>query len=207
VDQNFAQGRLSLQRAQATYDTALDSFKLQLGLPPVLPATLDSEELRQFELNDPRLELLTAQNEETRIELLQYSENELPAIADIQEFYAACEEVLDRIPELSAKVESELELWRSRLQPAGDETGVDEVPDIHRQHEAELATRLTQIMGETSAEFPLDVTQLRSAKEAIDTDERLLAWQRLNTLCGDRYVCGADSDSGLSHSDQATAYI
>ncbi|MEZ6059715.1 MAG: TolC family protein [Planctomycetaceae bacterium] len=83
VFQQYQQSRLSLLRARQALQVAFDQFKLQLGLPPTLEVTLDSDELKLFELSDPRLDQLTDENESVRVQLLQYSELRLPADEDV----------------------------------------------------------------------------------------------------------------------------
>ncbi|WP_158521147.1 TolC family protein [Fuerstiella marisgermanici] len=188
VYQEYAQGRLSLMRAQATYNTELDRYKLQLGLPSTLHVKLNSEELKQFELNDPRLEKLTDRNDATRIGLLQFSEDELPSMSELRPFYAECEAMLDLIPELTSEVKSELETWTARLKADTERTSgdPDDEASVERQRELELAERLTKVISEILAEFPADVEQLETARTAIDADKPLLAWEALNLLCGDQ---------------------
>ena len=50
VESSFYRQQRSLLAAKVQYQTALDSFKLQLGLPPELAVVVDDEFLNQFEL-------------------------------------------------------------------------------------------------------------------------------------------------------------
>lgn len=44
-----------LRNAERNYQNALDRFKVQLGLPPNMPVTVDDSLLKQFQLIDPRV--------------------------------------------------------------------------------------------------------------------------------------------------------
>jgi len=56
VFQSYQNGRLSLLRAQNEFETALDFYKVRLGLPPALPVTLDESLLSSFQFTDRDLE-------------------------------------------------------------------------------------------------------------------------------------------------------
>lgn len=180
VYQDYQEGRLSVLEARASFNTALDAYKLQLGLPPTMAAILDSEELQQFELNDPRLEQLTDSNAQIRLELLQYSEESLPSIEELRAFHAACQATMDEIPARTDDISAELNEWKMRL--AAEDSAVADSEDEYRRKE--LAQRLGEIMQEMHDEFPDDLALLANAGAAIDREERLQAWQALTALCG-----------------------
>ena len=50
VESTFYEQQRSLLAAKVVYQTSLDNFKLQLGLPPELPVVIEDELLNQFEL-------------------------------------------------------------------------------------------------------------------------------------------------------------
>ena len=53
VFQSYQSGRLSLIRAQNAFETALDAYKIRMGLPPDLATKLDDSLLSPFQLTDP----------------------------------------------------------------------------------------------------------------------------------------------------------
>ena len=184
VYQDYEQGRLSVLQAQASYNTALDRFKLQLGLPSTLAAVLDSEELQQFELNDPALEQLTSDSEITRIGLLQYSENELPTSEELTDFLNESKRVAGELPYFINEVKQEIVDWKTRIaEKAQAPTSEHAAQDDRR--EAELADRLLEITGEIEADLSVDQQTLTDAKQAIDSGDSLAAWNLLNELCGE----------------------
>ena len=58
VFQSYQAGQLALIQAQNDLETALDTYKIGLGLPPALPARLDDSLLNPFQLTDPALNAL-----------------------------------------------------------------------------------------------------------------------------------------------------
>lgn len=194
VYQEYEQGRLSLLQANAAYNTAIDGYKLRLGLPPTLELGLDDDELKQFELNDPQLEELSQQNETNRIAVLQFSKDELPTIAELQDLLAACEDVAKQIPKFADAVESELEGWKDKASlslekganHAEDGNAADQ-PDAEEQRQLELAKRLTKLSNEIQNDIPNDLELLQDAKKTIDDGKVLAAWLQLTELCGGKF--------------------
>jgi len=135
VDQVFTsyqQGKLSLIQASSGLETALDSYKQTLGLPPDLPVKLDDSILEPFQLASPQLEKLQGDLEQF---FSEYREMEkAPPLASLRAGFAQMKVYQGRLLELAKEVEGELERWRK--QPAAEKQ--DEA-----QLRRELATRQT----------------------------------------------------------------
>ena len=183
VNQDFDQGQLSLLQARAAFDTALDAYKLQLGLPPTQPMSLDSDELKLFELNDPELEALTSRNEVTRVQLLQYSKQELPELAQLENFLNDCEQLTADIPAIATRIDAELRAWSQRL-PDADFSDDGEASADSDDRNSELANRLSLVMAEIQESFSEDSQQLVRVRAAIAAKQTEDAWAQLNKLCG-----------------------
>ena len=69
LEQQFQQARFQLISAEASLQTQLDSFKIQLGLPPDLPVSLDDSPLDLFEFSDPALEDLRGINDQLALDI------------------------------------------------------------------------------------------------------------------------------------------
>ena len=61
VFQRYQVGRLALIRARNDLQNSLDSYKIQLGMPPELPVTLDDSQLDRFEFTSPEVVQLELQ--------------------------------------------------------------------------------------------------------------------------------------------------
>jgi outer membrane protein TolC len=145
VFQQYQQGRLSLLSAQQSLQTALDQFKLLLGLPPQLEIELDPETLSPFELNDPDIEALQEENEQLRLELVQ--SDEPPALAEIKQRYDRLKNSQDKMVALKKQLQEEFDRWSKRLkdsQRAG--MSADDQETLDRQ--LELAERLGKALEE-----------------------------------------------------------
>ncbi|MCA9066311.1 MAG: hypothetical protein KDA96_24760, partial [Planctomycetaceae bacterium] len=178
VYQDYEQGRLSLLQAQQSYATALDGFKIQLGLPPSLEMTLDAPELNQFELNNPELEQLMTDNEVAQLRLLQFSADELPSPDQLTEVLTEIERIRKEIPVLSREVHDELDRWRSRfehldLEPSGMED--DSVSGLIR--EQEFAERLAEALQEIDQEAPADTKAFEECQAALASGDLAAAWE------------------------------
>ncbi|MFN9721264.1 MAG: hypothetical protein ACK58L_21410, partial [Planctomycetota bacterium] len=115
VYQDYEQGRLSLLTAQAAYQTQLDGFKLRMGLPPSLEAELDDADLQQFQLNNPVLDELTAENEEWRIRLLQFDDANRPSVEQLVSTHSALAAIADELGPVAREVRTEADEWLARL--------------------------------------------------------------------------------------------
>lgn len=61
AQQALFSGQRSLLTARATYESAVDTYKVALGLPPDLPVTIDDRFLEQFKLVDPAMSQLQSE--------------------------------------------------------------------------------------------------------------------------------------------------
>ncbi|MBO0700946.1 MAG: TolC family protein, partial [Zavarzinella sp.] len=117
VFQAYQQARAGVAQTTAGGQTALDSFKLVLGLPPRIPVELDDGPLAPFVLVDPKLEALREQ-----IDLYQRARNRdlgaPPPLADLRAQYRELDALADRVAPFIESVIRELEDWGKTLDPA-----------------------------------------------------------------------------------------
>ncbi|MBX7165815.1 MAG: TolC family protein [Pirellulales bacterium] len=201
VDQVFQQyqgARLSLLSAQLQLQTALDRFKIDLGLPPQLEVTLDEALLRPFQLNDERLERLRDGNEALFLSLLQ--SDAPPPEADLRRGYETLRQQQTALVELAAEIETELVRWEEQLRRAGasqanaagpqrttNDPRLDRAQEQRRQ--VELAARLRAALGEMRMALQHDQAQaeqdLAGLTAACATDDgRQAAWMAIRELTG-----------------------
>lgn len=114
IAQSYQQARLTLLQQEAGYQTNRDQYLVeQLGLPSNLPVTVDESLLKQFELNDPRLDSLRKTNDELYLSLLQYDRPPERAV-----ILSTAEKVLDEfkaLREVAGVVAGELKQWQARI--------------------------------------------------------------------------------------------
>lgn len=96
-----AQNRLMSLRA--AYETQLDAFKVQLGLPPEVAMEIDDPLLRRFDLIDP--DLLTAQREANEL-LRQLRDPQTPLPADWT----------DRLRSIQASIRQQVDIVKADLE-------------------------------------------------------------------------------------------
>lgn len=187
VYQDYEQGRLSLLTAQATYNTQLDAFKLQMGLPPTLEAQLDDTDLQQFQLNNPELDKLTAENEDWRIRLLQFDATNPPSIDDLTSAHAALAAIANELEPVGTEVREETNEWLKRLkeereqQTTANSTG-DERSELERRQE--LAERLDTILTELGDDAQHTQEELESAEKYIASRDPMKALEALGNISG-----------------------
>lgn len=188
VYQDYEQGRLSLLTAQAAYETALDQYKLQLGLPPTLEAGLDDSDLRQFQLSNPLLDQLTSRNETVRVELLQFDEATLPDTEHLTSAHDALAVILAESLPIVREVEGELANWTARLEAERTTIEMLEPADERRsefERRAELASRLASILDELVEDAGTTEAQLTQAFEFISGNDRVNALKTLHLVSGE----------------------
>ena len=216
VFQQYEQSRLSLLRARQDLDVALDQFKLQLGLPPTLKVTLGSDELKLFELTDPRLEALTERNDEIRIQLLQFSELRLPADEDVELLsdrdrqalnlrlseigLPAVEQIRDLTPQERSQAEA--------LYAASNLPTIEELQQIHAAAR-KVADQVPVFADEIREELQRWKSSLEEEDASADSDETAIEnseFERERDLCRDLEEFLNEITDEFSHdADQADA--
>ncbi|QDV33994.1 TolC family protein [Tautonia plasticadhaerens] len=121
VAQQFQAAQLGLVSQEASLETALDFYRIGLGLPPELPVTLDDAPLRMFELSDPRLETLRDRNEALYLSLLQT--DEAPPTGQLAEAAGALAAEFDELRAVLGDLTREFDAWRLSLGPIDPESG------------------------------------------------------------------------------------
>jgi outer membrane protein TolC len=186
VYQDYEQGRLSLLTAQLAYATALDSFKIQIGLPPTLSADIDDSDLRQFALNNPALEELTQQNEVIRIELLQFDKDNLPTLATLSSAAGELKKISEQVSEIEDEIREEINSWLERLKEEHEQLSGDSDDDQRNEHDRrqQLASRLDKILAELVDDADANRTLIVEAKASIADKQTVIALDSLNAVCG-----------------------
>lgn len=185
VFQNYQQARFSLQAAELNLQTALDRYKVQLGLPPVLEVRLDDALLRRFELNDPRIDALRDRNEVLRLKLVQADNAPPPEI--LVQWLDEAVAIEEDMAEMVASAEADYAAWEQSI----EETPPDEPTDPgERDHqealnegrtERDLADRMRGTLADVRQDYEGERVEIRRIREAREAqgDEATFAALRL----------------------------
>jgi outer membrane protein TolC len=188
VFQSVQSTRLQLVSDRASLESALDQFKIRLGLPPELEVRLDESLLDRFVLNDPRLDDLAERAEALHLELLQ--PDQTPSREFLAQRYQRLLALYGELKEVLDEVQGELQQWNARL----GERGADDTGQAPNQTEQVLAGEL-QIQREAAEILQAQYEELQTTLEedVWDADAGLFAlptappedaWQALQELAG-----------------------
>ena len=160
--QGFLQSRLDVTTSEVNLQTALDQFKLGLGLPPRIPVVLDDAPLKPFVLTDPKLDAVRDE-----VENFQKARNRdidaPPPLNDLRQQYVEFEALTGRLEPFIAAVAAELADWGQHL-PTGDD---------------DPARRARAANNQFRETFPETAGDLTKFREAAGTDAAELAqWMR-----------------------------
>ncbi len=185
VAQQYQAAQLTLVNQQVNLETALDFFRIGLGLPPDLPVTLDDAPLDMFELNDPRLEDLRQRNDELYLSLLQ--DEAAPPLEVLDEAAGALIEGFAELRALLDEALGEMFLWRTRLGLI-DALGERPLPpdDLEdaQASQVELAERLRLNLQRTSSALDESLQKAILVRETLDSTDPEEVWTALRDLSG-----------------------
>jgi outer membrane protein TolC len=191
VEIQYQQAQIGLLQQRANLETRLDAFRVQLGLPPDLPMTIDDAPLKTFELESPRIAELREANDALYLALLQTDET--PPREELSRVAAELEANLEALAGVAAEVRPDLDRWRRAVGQVDDrgERPLPEPPDDPvARFEFELAANLATAFAEAEAAIPEDLEAVRALRARLPaTAEARLAddWKALRDLVGDRY--------------------
>jgi outer membrane protein TolC len=168
VFQSYQQAKLSLIQAQVGLQTALDTYKRALGLPPELPAKLDDALLEPFQLAAPELEKLQG---ELEVFFAGYREmDKAPPLASLRTGLERMKDFQRRLVQLTTQVEGELERWRK--QPA-----VDTKDEAQLKRDQATREALERQMPEFRADLNKLAKDLDKDTAALSEKTRDADWQ------------------------------
>jgi outer membrane protein TolC len=170
--QNYQQARLAVQNGQTALATSLDSFKIQLGLPPTLPVKIDESALAPFQLTDPALDTLQDEIEKT---LAHYREMEqAPPLADLQDGFGRLKDYQRRTMAFIESVREEIKRWEA-LPEEGDDP-----QRLARRRAAQRA--LAQQLPELGGDLVTLRRDIERGAAGLRADRRRESWELLQRL-------------------------
>ncbi|MEO1530156.1 MAG: TolC family protein [Planctomycetota bacterium] len=143
----------SLLTSKAAYQTQLDSFKLQLGLPPELPVTIEDPLLDRFILIDPALTELQNEVEQVLSSLRQMRDAPIPETLD---------EIDQRIEKLSARINGQHDSARTEM------TRLDEIVPKRRAQLERVRDRIDDLDADVDRRV-YDVAAMETRVEDLKT--------------------------------------
>lgn len=187
VFQSYQGGRLQLIRAQNDLETALDQFKIRLGLPPQLEIELDDSLLTPFQFNSPEI---TQLQEEVERFLAEYRElDQAPTLGRLQEGFAVLRTLYEQSLEQFLIVQEELQQWT----PETTQSASQDADQREREQAAResLETRLEELLAEVqkfeqALEMETTAAPARTAAETWVSVQGLA--RRLSSYIGDAFV-------------------
>jgi outer membrane protein TolC len=177
VDQafrTFLSARLGVKQAEASYQSGLDRFKLQLGLPPTLPVELDDSQLNQFQVVAPELEKL--REDSSNFQLARFKElNDVPTAEKLKQSYRELEGLVKRSPPMHALVAREL---TEGMKQFGKPLSPGEDPD-QRQRTRQDYDRFQKTLAEVDQELKALPGKITANAGQIDGSPRKTSWEKL----------------------------
>lgn len=123
VFQSYQAGRLALIRARNRLQNSLDSYKIQLGVPPEFPVSLDDSQLDRFQFtSDEVVDLEQSANE--LLQRVRAAEEGFDADT-LQESYGLLQQQVEKLLEQIESVDVELQTWERNVQEGDDEAETD----------------------------------------------------------------------------------
>jgi outer membrane protein TolC len=174
VDQayrGFLAARLGVAQAEADLETALDSFKIRLGLPPTLRIDLDDAPLAQFQLVDPELEKLREEGDRFQAERFKELDR-LPSLPSLRQSYDRLLELTNQTPPLIARVERDLHRAEQRFRRSVEDSEQRE----RSQREFERYRQAIADIRRTLSDLP---DKIRRQREQLATGAVRQGWEQL----------------------------
>ncbi|MCA8986671.1 MAG: TolC family protein, partial [Planctomycetaceae bacterium] len=170
LESRLASARIQLLTARRRFRDSLDSYKIQLGLPPDIEMTIDDSALEQFELIDPELDQIRAEIEES-ISLIGQLDDQNPdgeiigaSLVELERLYTEISQGgYQLVAQDMTKVTSREE---KRLSEIGDETTRERTARTITRDRAQLEDANIKI---TALRRRLD--RLRQDVELMSTEE------------------------------------
>jgi outer membrane protein TolC len=176
VDQSYLGVQTALQaliQSRASFETALDSYKTTLGLPPDIPVRLDESLLDPFQLTDPALTKLNDSMDPFLLEYLKL--DEAPPLVQLQDGYQKMKDNQNLAIKLLDEVRQELERWKKQAPPA--EIAKEEAARIGDLQES-IAKELSDLENDLNSLMK----EIDKAQAALQEANRKKNWEDLLKL-------------------------
>lgn len=170
VQEDQAFTALQEARAQITQDktdleNGLDRFKLELGLPPTVPARMDESPLQAFLFSDPKLDQLQVEFDQLQLEFRKHYEK--MTVEQMDQWVGRLNDFHQRAMFFLNQIEKETEAWKKQPVQGIDQADVQRV----QQFRDGLSTQLSQVRKEL-LEFPSMLEQFKVVSKRLAMNDR-----------------------------------
>ena len=165
VFQSSQNGRVALVRATNDQETALDQYKIRLGLPPGLPVTLDDSILSPFQFAD-----LSVEQTEAELKQLLASYREMETVPDVPLLRRGFEQLVSYQAKIGEMLQHIPQEMTKAMRPAPGQA----TPQEQEWHDYRLAT-LQEAEGrlvEMGVEMRALSLETRKAAAGLSDDKR-----------------------------------
>jgi outer membrane protein TolC/uncharacterized membrane protein YgcG len=187
VAQQYQSAQASLLSLQATLQTQLDTFKINLGLPTEVEVRIDDSVLDQFELNDERLDKMRDRAEELFLRLLQSEELPTTELAGAGRQLRSAFEELEQVHDQAV---DEYGAWRKKLEAAKKQgftgPGAEHTREIF-EREDRLSGEIHKVLTETNQEIDENQDELSTYLNKLQTMTQAEATKGLRDLIGKEF--------------------
>ncbi len=188
VDQAFQQyqtARQSLIQARAGLESALDNYKILLGLPPDVSISLDDAPIKEFQLVSPDLEKLQKQIKDLFREHRKFPD--VPPVARLRADFEQLKAFQQRLVRASQEVETELERWRNLTAAEKDPMQVQAETTRRRRLEAQMP-RFREGLDKLDRDMSKDQSALAEGTRKEKWDRLKIYIDRLRAEIDELYI-------------------
>jgi outer membrane protein TolC len=166
--------RLAVIQSEVALQTALDNYKLRLGLPPHQPVELDDSPLNEFVPTSESLDVL--RDEVETFQRQRLAELDAPPEAEaLRKHFTTLRALVQRVPPDLKAAAKTLEVWEQKLQQPPDAQSTPE--------QREQALRSYEILKKQLPEMEQEVenltTDIDKHREAVADDNRQASWEAI----------------------------
>ena len=184
VAQQYQSTQATLLSLQATLQSQLDLFKINLGLPTEVDVRVDDSVLDQFELNDERLDKMRDRAEKLFLRLLQ--SEELPK-TELAGAGRQLESEFAELERLHDQAVDEYGAWRQKLEATKKQgftgPGAEHAREIF-EREDRLSGEIHKVLTETDREIDENQKELSTYLAKLDAMTQAEATKGLRDLIG-----------------------
>ncbi len=153
VFQSYQTGRLSLINSQQAFQTSMDRFKFQLGLPARVTLKLDTALLASFELNSTAIEELQVQSEELLQSMMKYLPPDQASDEFLKQTYEQIKTAAKEIESLKPQVDAELKQFREALAKSKPDAEAEEAETVDYEQQVAVADRLEKLLEDLNVQM------------------------------------------------------
>ncbi len=171
IYQGLLNSRLSVINARLALENSLDTFKIQLGLPPRLPVELDDGPLKLFVLTDPSTDKL--RDEIETFQRARLAELDAPpSTAVLRQAFSTLRGLADRIPACGKLAAADLDTFRTLLNRPNSPSDDPE----QQERDATTFRSLASALGDAADDLKRTVPRLDADALAVDEGKRKENW-------------------------------